>query len=91
MLDWDWRVNDDRLRRLGWCRSNLGYALTLSRFHRENCSLETQLQLGLRGTDECLEDLRVFWIQSNEAACGVREALKDDGLLGLDVKNMAEL
>ena len=80
--------------RLDWLRrhlSNLGYVCLLHLLHRGDGGLETQLQLGLGGADESLEDLGVVWVEGDEAAGGVREALEDDVLIWLDAENVTEL
>jgi len=81
-----WRVDDDRLDSVVGCGVHL-----LPRVLRGDCSLEPQLQLGLGGTDESLEDMRILGIEGDVAASGVGEALEDGSLLGFEVQTVAEL
>lgn len=53
--------------------------------------LESELGLGLCGTNEGLEDLRVGGFEDDVAASGVGEALEDSLLFGLDVQAVAKL
>ena len=48
---------------------------------RCDSGLEPQLQFGLGGADECLEDSRVALVESDVATSRIREALKDDLLV----------